>query len=111
MTQENNGADFESTNTQHIQDLLTRLYPILQEQLGLYRQLLEVARQEQRAILQQQLQPLIHSMEQQETLIGKTRAIEKQRQLLIQNLAQLLDKPSEKLRELGLENVIPDLWG
>ena len=68
--------------------LLGRLFGIIQAQLGYYKELLQVSRQERHAIIHQDLQGVRKAIEDEEQLINLTRSAERARAQLSGQIAE-----------------------
>jgi flagellar biosynthesis/type III secretory pathway chaperone len=86
---ENNDRSFsESSNGRGPVVLLGRLFGIMQAQLGYYKELLEVSKQERHAIIHHDLQGLRKAIEDEEQLINLTRSTERGRVQLSGEIAE-----------------------
>ena len=77
--------------------LMGRLFGIIQTQLGHYRELLEVSKQERHAIIHQDLQGLRKAIEDEEQLINLTRSTERAREQLSGQIAEMIGIDPDQL--------------
>jgi len=75
---------------------------LLQEEADLHRRLLELAREEQRALVRGDVDGLQRLLAEQERLVGHVRALERARRQLLELVAERLRRPVDELtlREL-----------
>ena len=77
--------------------LLNRLLMLLADEVGLYRSLLDVCRDERRALLSFELDGITTTSKKKENLILKVRILEEQRAHLIHQIAGSLNLPAAEL--------------
>lgn len=85
-----------------MQDAFESVVGLLQEEVEAHRHLLELAREEQRALVRGDVAELQRVVAAQEEVVGQVRGLERARMQLLELLAERVERPVERLslREL-----------
>lgn len=85
-----------------MQDAFESVVGLLQEEVEAHRRLLELAREEQRALVRGDIAELQRVVAAQEEVVGQVRGLERARMQLLELLAERVERPVEhlSLREL-----------